>query len=66
MARKFPDDSSGMVYGPDGEPVRRTRAHVRGGFTEQTSAERTWHLGRNEAAIDEESTWLNSGAHFEE
>ncbi len=65
MARRtFPEDSSGMVEGPDG-PVRRTRAHVLLGFTEPARPEATFRAGRSQAFLDEEDAWLNS-PHFEE
>jgi hypothetical protein len=53
---RFPDDSSGEVYGPDG-PVRRTRAHTLAGYTEPVLHR---HAGRNQAMFDEEGAWLNS------
>lgn len=56
---EFPDDSFGLVYGPDG-PVRRTRAHTLAGYTEPL----LHHAGRNSAMMDEESAWLN-GAFME-
>lgn len=59
--RRFPDDSTGMVEGPDG-PVRRTRAHTLAGFVEPATPEHNYRMGRNEAYIDEEGAWLN--AHF--
>lgn len=52
---EFPEDSSGMVEGPDG-PVRRTRANTLAGYTEPVEV----HLGRNQAWIDEEGAWLNA------
>jgi len=61
--RKFPDDSHGTVYGPDGEPARRTRAHVIHGFTEPVEEH---HLGRNQSWMDEEGAWLNNSAHFQD
>lgn len=55
--QEFPEDSSGTVEGTDG-PVRRTRAHVLGGFSE--SRETASHgAGRNQAYIDEEGAWLD-------
>lgn len=58
---KFPDDSSGEVYGPDG-PVRRTRAHTLAGYNEPVLHQRA---GRNQAMLDEEGAWLRS-AFFED
>ncbi len=55
--QKFPEGSSGMVYGPDDRPVRRTRAHRLAGYTEPVAA---YGVGRNEAYIDEEGAWLNA------
>jgi len=61
--KTFPEDSSGMVYGPDG-PIRRTRAHVLMGFDEPVEKPREMS-GREKAMFDEESAWL-SNPHFEE
>jgi hypothetical protein len=41
MRKKFPEDSSGMVEGPDG-PIRRTRANVLKGFVEPVESRR-WY-----------------------
>ncbi len=62
--RKFPEDSSGEVYGPDG-PMRRTRAHVINGFDDPVDtgpADSRLHerSGREQAFFDEESAWLNA------
>ena len=58
---EFPEGSSGLVEGPDG-PMRRTRANTLAGFTEPAAGVRgTWHMGRNQAYLDEESAWLNQG-----
>ena len=59
--KKFPDDSSGMVYGPDG-PVRRTRANVLAGYVEPIEASHNGLTGREQAMSDEENAWLS--AHF--
>ena len=52
---RFPEDSSGLVEGPDG-PIRRTRANTLAGYTEPVEH----HLGRNQAMIDEEGAWFNA------
>jgi len=60
MAKKeCPDYPSGMVEGPDGEPVPRTRAHTIAGYLEPAPR----RAGRSKAFIDEEGAWLNS-PHF--
>lgn len=53
---RFPEDSSGLVQGPDG-PVRRTRANTLAGYSEPVVGH---HMGRNQAMIDEEGVWLNA------
>jgi hypothetical protein len=58
---RFPEDSSGMVEGPDG-PLRRTRANTIRGFMEPVEAVTSHRGGRNQAWLDEEGAWLN--AHF--
>jgi hypothetical protein len=42
--KKFPEDSSGEVIGPDYQPMRRTRAHVVHGFVEPV--ESRWYERR--------------------
>ena len=58
--QRFPDDSSGMVEGPDG-PLRRTRAHTLAGFIEPVERAPGPMAGREQAMLDEEGAWL---AHF--
>lgn len=55
MKEIFPEDSSGMVHGPDG-PLRRTRANTLAGYHEVV----VWPVGRNQAMIDEEGAWLSA------
>ena len=59
--KKFPEDSTGTVHGPDG-PLRRTRAHTLVGFVEPVEKR---PIGRNKAWMDEESAFLNTRS-FEE
>lgn len=60
MAKRFPDDSTGMVEGPDG-PMRRSRANTLAGFTEPVLP-RGIGVGRSDAFMQEEDAALR--AHF--
>ena len=66
MPQKMPEERlpSGEVWGPDGEPVRRTRAHARFGFVEPV--ESSHRHGRERALLDEECAWLANTRGFEE